>query len=125
MIDSTLNNCLTNTEQRPRGCEVQNAMRCRFSETTSGSALVERLRRACDEQQRQCKILMDLGVRKMRIITNNPGKRAGIEGYGLTIEERVPRNAPHVFNGNAPGVDSMFWDSRVAEEGGTFVSPAG
>jgi len=35
-------------------------------------------------------ILSDLGVRKMRLITNNPGKRAGIEGYGLTIVERVP-----------------------------------
>jgi 3,4-dihydroxy 2-butanone 4-phosphate synthase/GTP cyclohydrolase II len=35
-------------------------------------------------------ILFDLGVRKMRIITNNPGKRAGIEGYGLQIVERVP-----------------------------------
>jgi len=28
--------------------------------------------------------------------------------------ELIPRNAPHVFNGNAPGVDSMFWDSRVS-----------
>ena len=35
-------------------------------------------------------ILHDLGVRKMRMITNNPGKRAGVEGYGLTIVERVP-----------------------------------
>jgi 3,4-dihydroxy 2-butanone 4-phosphate synthase/GTP cyclohydrolase II len=35
-------------------------------------------------------ILTDLGVRRMRLITNNPGKRAGIEGYGLTIVERVP-----------------------------------
>jgi 3,4-dihydroxy 2-butanone 4-phosphate synthase/GTP cyclohydrolase II len=35
-------------------------------------------------------ILVDLGVRRMRIITNNPGKRAGIEGYGLSIEDRVP-----------------------------------
>jgi 3,4-dihydroxy 2-butanone 4-phosphate synthase/GTP cyclohydrolase II len=35
-------------------------------------------------------ILVDLGVRRMRLITNNPGKRAGIEGYGLTIVERVP-----------------------------------
>ena len=35
-------------------------------------------------------ILRDLGVRKMRLITNNPGKRAGIEGYGLTIVDRVP-----------------------------------
>jgi len=35
-------------------------------------------------------ILNDLGVHKMRMITNNPGKRAGIEGYGLSIVERVP-----------------------------------
>ncbi len=35
-------------------------------------------------------ILRDLGIRRMRMITNNPGKRAGIEGYGLTILERVP-----------------------------------
>ena len=35
-------------------------------------------------------ILVDLGVRKMRLLTNNPGKRAGIEGYGLHIVERVP-----------------------------------
>ena len=34
-------------------------------------------------------ILVDLGVKRMRIITNNPGKRAGIEGYGLTIVDRV------------------------------------
>jgi 3,4-dihydroxy 2-butanone 4-phosphate synthase/GTP cyclohydrolase II len=35
-------------------------------------------------------ILLDLGVRKLRLLTNNPGKRAGIEGYGLEIVERVP-----------------------------------
>jgi 3,4-dihydroxy 2-butanone 4-phosphate synthase/GTP cyclohydrolase II len=35
-------------------------------------------------------ILRDLGIRKMRLITNNPGKRAGIEGYGLQIVERIP-----------------------------------
>lgn len=35
-------------------------------------------------------ILYDIGVRTMRLLTNNPTKRAGIEGYGLTISERVP-----------------------------------
>ena len=35
-------------------------------------------------------ILYDLGVRSMKLLTNNPVKRAGIEGYGLTIRERVP-----------------------------------
>src|SRR3712207_6885639 len=35
-------------------------------------------------------ILCDLGVRSMRLLTNNPAKRAGLEGYGLTITGRVP-----------------------------------
>jgi 3,4-dihydroxy 2-butanone 4-phosphate synthase / GTP cyclohydrolase II len=35
-------------------------------------------------------ILYDLGVRSMRLLTNNPEKRAGLEGHGLTIKERIP-----------------------------------
>jgi 3,4-dihydroxy 2-butanone 4-phosphate synthase/GTP cyclohydrolase II len=35
-------------------------------------------------------ILVDLGVRTMRLLTNNPQKRAGLEGYGLAIDERIP-----------------------------------
>lgn len=35
-------------------------------------------------------ILVDLGVREMRLLTNNPTKRAGLEGYGLKVVERVP-----------------------------------
>ena len=35
-------------------------------------------------------ILYDLGVRSMRLLTNNPEKRAGLEGHGLVIKERLP-----------------------------------
>ena len=35
-------------------------------------------------------ILVDLGVRKMRLMTNNPKKVVGLEGYGIAITERVP-----------------------------------
>lgn len=35
-------------------------------------------------------ILVDLGVTKMRVMTNNPSKYGGLEGYGLEIVERVP-----------------------------------
>jgi 3,4-dihydroxy 2-butanone 4-phosphate synthase / GTP cyclohydrolase II len=34
-------------------------------------------------------ILYDLGVRSMRLLTNNPAKRAGLEGYGLEVVGRV------------------------------------
>ncbi|KAA9160405.1 bifunctional 3,4-dihydroxy-2-butanone-4-phosphate synthase/GTP cyclohydrolase II [Amycolatopsis acidicola] len=35
-------------------------------------------------------ILCDLGVRSMRLLTNNPAKRVGLEGYGLQVTGRVP-----------------------------------
>lgn len=35
-------------------------------------------------------ILIDLGIRKLRLMTNNPCKIAGLEGYGIEIVERVP-----------------------------------
>jgi len=35
-------------------------------------------------------ILVDLGVKKMKLITNNPQKIVGLQGYGVTIVERVP-----------------------------------
>jgi 3,4-dihydroxy 2-butanone 4-phosphate synthase/GTP cyclohydrolase II len=39
-------------------------------------------------------ILVDLGLKNLRLITNNPAKRAGLEGYGLTVLERVPVEVP-------------------------------
>ena len=35
-------------------------------------------------------ILHKLGVKRMRLLTNNPRKRIGLEGYRLTVEENVP-----------------------------------
>ena len=35
-------------------------------------------------------ILVDIGVKKMRLLTNNPKKMVGLEGYGLSIIEQVP-----------------------------------
>jgi 3,4-dihydroxy 2-butanone 4-phosphate synthase/GTP cyclohydrolase II len=44
-------------------------------------------------------ILRQLGVRKMRLLTNNPKKMVGLEGYGLSIEEQIPIEvAPNEFN---------------------------
>ncbi|HMA85467.1 MAG TPA: bifunctional 3,4-dihydroxy-2-butanone-4-phosphate synthase/GTP cyclohydrolase II [Desulfosalsimonadaceae bacterium] len=44
-------------------------------------------------------VLADLGVRKMRLITNNPKKIVGLEGYGLSVVEQVPiQIEPNDFN---------------------------
>ncbi len=44
-------------------------------------------------------MLVNLGVRKMRLMTNNPKKIVGLEGYGLKVVERVPVEiSPHERN---------------------------
>ncbi len=44
-------------------------------------------------------ILADLGVRRMRLMTNNPQKVKGLDGYGLEIVERIPlQTKPNSFN---------------------------
>jgi 3,4-dihydroxy 2-butanone 4-phosphate synthase / GTP cyclohydrolase II len=39
-------------------------------------------------------ILKDLGIEKMHLLTNNPRKITGLEGYGLTVVDRVPIQIP-------------------------------
>ena len=44
-------------------------------------------------------ILADLGLKKIRLLTNNPRKVVGLEGYGLEIVEQVPiQIAPNPHN---------------------------
>lgn len=40
-------------------------------------------------------ILFDVGVRKIRLLTNNPRKIVGLDGYGLSVTERVSLQVPH------------------------------
>jgi 3,4-dihydroxy 2-butanone 4-phosphate synthase / GTP cyclohydrolase II len=39
-------------------------------------------------------MLLDLGIHRMRLLTNNPRKVVGIQGYGIEIVERVPISIP-------------------------------
>ena len=41
-----------------------------------------------------CQILRALGIKKLKLMTNNPTKRVGLHGYGLEITERVPIEIP-------------------------------
>jgi 3,4-dihydroxy 2-butanone 4-phosphate synthase/GTP cyclohydrolase II len=44
-------------------------------------------------------ILVDLGIKKMRLLTNNPKKMVGLEGYGLSVTELVPiETEPNEYN---------------------------
>ena len=44
-------------------------------------------------------ILVDLGIRNMRLMTNNPKKLSGLESYGLKITEQLPlTTAPNTHN---------------------------
>jgi 3,4-dihydroxy 2-butanone 4-phosphate synthase/GTP cyclohydrolase II len=44
-------------------------------------------------------ILVDLGIRKMKLMTNNPKKMVGLDGYGLSIVEQIPIEVePNEFN---------------------------
>ena len=59
-------------------------------------------------------ILEDLGVRKLRLMTNNPCKIAGLEGYGLEIVERVPIVIP------ANAHDKRYLDTKREKMGHIF-----
>jgi len=41
-----------------------------------------------------CQILRDLGIRRLRLLTNNPRKRIGLGGYGLELVEQIPIELP-------------------------------
>ena len=61
-------------------------------------------------------ILLDLGLRIIRPITNNPRKLVGLEGYGLTIDERVP------IISIAHDENSSYLEAKRAKLGHLFAS---
>lgn len=56
-------------------------------------------------------ILSDLGLTSIRLMTNNPEKRAGLEGYGLKIVERVPLEIP------ANNFDAKYLETKKEKMG--------
>ena len=56
-------------------------------------------------------MLVDLGIHKLRLLTNNPCKIAGLEGYGIEIKERVPIVIP------ANAHDKRYLDTKKEKMG--------
>jgi len=70
-------------------------------------------------------VLYDLGLRRVRFLTNNPKKRVGLEGYGITVVEEVPIAAspnPHNIRYLRTKRDRMGHHTLLREE---HPSPAG
>jgi 3,4-dihydroxy 2-butanone 4-phosphate synthase/GTP cyclohydrolase II len=62
-------------------------------------------------------ILVDLGIRAMRLLTNNPRKIVGLEGYGLEVAERVPIEVP------ASDANRFYLETKRDKMGHLFPKP--
>lgn len=60
-------------------------------------------------------ILLDIGVHSIRVLTNNPKKIVGIEGYGLVVSDRVPLEAP------ATDDNALYLDTKRTKLGHLFA----
>ncbi len=92
-----LRECLSAIEEEGRGVVVYlppqgNTLGelAHYTALRSGPASEKNGEQTLRELGLGAQVLSDLGLNKIRLLTNNPGKIAGIQGYGLELVERVP-----------------------------------
>lgn len=103
MIDKEGKGLIVYMSQEGRGIGLVNKLRAYHLQEQGLDTVEANLKLGFKADERDygigAQILRDLGVHKMRLITNNPVKRTGLEGYGLEIVETVPIVvAPNKYN---------------------------
>jgi 3,4-dihydroxy 2-butanone 4-phosphate synthase/GTP cyclohydrolase II len=94
MIDEAGSGVILYLRQEGRGIGLINKLKAYDLQRNQGLDTVEaNLKLGFDEDLRDyglgAQMLVNIGVRKMRLITNNPKKMVGLEGYGLSIVEQI------------------------------------
>ncbi len=94
MIEREGAGALIYMNQEGRGIGLFNKMKAYKLQEEGQDTVEANLNLGFDEDERDygvgAQILRDLGIKKIRLITNNPRKRAGLEGYGIHIVQNVP-----------------------------------
>ncbi len=99
MVENEGTGVILYLRQEGRGIGLVNKLRAYELQDTKGMDTVQaNLALGFKEDMRDygigAQMLRDLGVRKMRLMTNNPKKMVGLEGYGLSVTEQVPIEVP-------------------------------
>jgi 3,4-dihydroxy 2-butanone 4-phosphate synthase / GTP cyclohydrolase II len=93
MIEQEGKGALIYMNQEGRGIGLFNKMMAYKLQEQGQDTVEANINLGFDEDERDygvgAQILRDLGIKKLRLITNNPKKRAGLEGYGIQIVENV------------------------------------
>jgi 3,4-dihydroxy 2-butanone 4-phosphate synthase/GTP cyclohydrolase II len=92
-------------DQEGRGIGLLNKLRA-YQLQDAGEDTVEANRKLGFEPDLRnygigAQILLDLGVRRIRVLTNNPRKLVGLDGYGLQLADRVPIESPRTSDNAA------------------------